>query len=120
MKFARVDTTQGHTVAHRVAIAASFWQRFRGLLGYREMVIDHGLLLRPGGSVHTIGMRFAIDVLFLDRHWRILAITHRLTPYRFATAPQGTRSVLELAAGRAEECGLIPGASLWLRPQVSA
>ncbi|HMN46349.1 MAG TPA: DUF192 domain-containing protein [Povalibacter sp.] len=119
MKFARVDTTQGLTVAHRVTIAASFWPRFRGLLGHREMAVDHGLLLRPGGSVHTIGMRFAIDVLFLDRHLRILAITHQLTPYRFATAPSGTRSVLELAAGRAADCGLMPGASLWLRPEAS-
>lgn len=117
MKFARIDTTQGFTVAHRVTIAASFWQRFRGLLGQRDLAIDHGLLLRPGGSVHTIGMRFAIDVLFLDRHSRILAIAHCLMPYRFATAPQGTRSVLELAAGRAADCGLIPGASLWLRPE---
>ena len=120
MKFARVDTTQGFTVAHRVTIAASFWQRFRGLLGQRDLPCDHGLLLRPGGSVHTIGMRFAIDVLFLDRHLRILAVTHRLTPCRFAAAPSGTRSVLELAAGRAMDCGLMPGASLWLRPEVDA
>ncbi len=120
MKFARIDTTQGLTVAHRVGVAADFWQRFRGLLGRREIPSDHGLLLRPGGSVHTVGMRFAIDVLFLDRHLCILAVVHRLSPYRFATAPPGTRSVLELAAGRAADCGLIPGAALWLRPERDA
>ena len=119
MRFARIDTTTGLTVAHRVGVAGNFWQRFRGLLGHRELALDHGLLLRPGGTVHTVGMRFPIDVLFLDRHLRILSIVHRLTPNRIAVAPRETRSVLELAAGRAAACDLIPGVTLWLRKEAS-
>ncbi|HEY6643030.1 DUF192 domain-containing protein [Povalibacter sp.] len=120
MKLARVETTQGMTVAHRVAVAASFLQRFRGLLGRKDLALDQGLLLRPGGSIHTLCMRFPIDALFLDRSMRILAITHRLVPNRFAVAPRATRSVLELASGRAADCGLQPGMTLRLRSGVDA
>lgn len=117
MKFARIETTQGVPVASRVGVAATFWQRLRGLLGHRGLPPDHGLLLKPGGHIHTLGMRFAIDALFLDQHQRILGVAHRLGPNRFRLAPSGTRSVLELAAGRAADCGLEPGISLWLRPE---
>jgi uncharacterized membrane protein (UPF0127 family) len=50
-------------------------------------------------------MRFAIDVVFLDRERRIVGISHTLQPWRFAGARQA-RAALELPAGTAERHGL--------------
>ena len=74
-------------------------------------------LLTPGGSVHTLGMRFAIDALFLDRQGRILKIAHSLRPNCFAFAPGGTYAVLELPSGRAGAFDLNPGDMLQLNPR---
>jgi len=115
MKIASVETARGITIATHVGVAEHFLHRFRGLMGRRHLPLDHGLLLRPGGSIHTLCMRFAIDALFLDRHMRILAVAHRVAPNRIALAPRLTRSVLELAEGRAAACDLEPGVALLLR-----
>lgn len=99
-------------VAGRVRVAESFVTRFAGLLGRRELRCDEGLLINPGGSVHTLGMRFAIDVLFLDRRMCILKIVPTLRPGRIALAPPGTCKVLEIMAGRAALLGLHIGMQL--------
>jgi uncharacterized membrane protein (UPF0127 family) len=99
-------TQDGICVASRIQTAASFTSRSIGLLNRRYLEDSEGLLLRPGGSIHTFGMRFGIDVLFLDRQMRILKIVRRLQPWRFALAPRKTRSVLEIASGRAATLGL--------------
>jgi hypothetical protein len=61
---------------------------------------EEGLLLVPGGSIHTLGMRFPIDVVFLNRQMRILGLAEHVRPWRIRVAPKGTRRVLELAAGQ--------------------
>ena|SRR5437868_7138596 len=88
-------------VASRVRTAANFSTRLVGLLNRRYLQENEGLLLRPGGSVHTFGLRFGIDVVFLDSDMTILKIVRRLRPWRLALAPPGTRAVLEIASGRA-------------------
>jgi len=101
-----------HCVARHIRVAESFAARFIGLLGRRELRCKEGLLIKPGGSVHTLGMRFAIDVLFLDRRMHILKIAPILRPGRIALAPPGTCNVLEIMAGRAAWLGLHVGMRL--------
>src|SRR5215213_268553 len=83
-----------------VRIARTFGKRCIGLLNRSSLAVDEGLMLIPGGSVHTFGMRFAIDLIFLDGQFKVLKIAPRVRPWRAAIAPRGTRYVLELAAGR--------------------
>jgi hypothetical protein len=64
------------------------------------MLEHEGLLLMPASSVHTLGMRFNIDVVFLSRQMRILSLAENVTPWRIVIAPKGTARVLELAAGK--------------------
>jgi uncharacterized protein len=101
MNTTTIQTDSGNTVARRVAVAATFLERFVGLLAHRRLDDDAGLLFRPGGSVHTIGLRFAIDVVFLDAQMRIRRITAGVQPWRIVFSPPQTCCVLELAAGRA-------------------
>jgi uncharacterized membrane protein (UPF0127 family) len=64
------------------------------------------MLLMPCGSIHTFWMRFAIDVVMLDRNCRVLAVRQRVRPWRIVTAVRGTHSILELPAGSATaSCG---------------
>lgn len=92
-------------VAHRYA------ERARGLLG-RDGVAT-GLVLRPGSSVHTLGMRFAIDVVFVRRDGRVLAVV-TMPRNRFGLPRPRSAWILETEAGRAREWGITPGRILEL------
>lgn len=70
--------------------------RTRGLLGRDG--IDGSLVLSPASSVHTLGMRFAIDVAHLDGDHRVLRITTML-PHRLGRPVRHSRHVLEAEAG---------------------
>lgn len=112
MNTTTIQTDSGYTVARRVAVAATFRERLVGLLTHRQFDYDAGLLLRPGGSVHTIGLRFAIDVVFLDAQMRIRKIAAEVQPWRVSLSPPRTRCVLELAGGRAAAVNLNVGMRL--------
>jgi uncharacterized protein len=85
----------------------------RGLLGRRDLASDEGLLLRPAPSVHTLFMRFPIDVVFLDRGGDVVGIRPEVRPWR-AAACRRARSALELRAGEAARRGLRVGDALEL------
>jgi uncharacterized membrane protein (UPF0127 family) len=92
----------------RVRVAYSFAARLVGLLGRRMLAPDEALLLVPCNNVHTFFMRFAIDVVFVDRCGVILVVVPRLMPWRVAAA-RGAYCCLELAAGTAVGLSLLPG-----------
>ena len=82
-----------------VEVAESFGSRLRGLLGRDSL--EGALLLRPARSVHTIGMKFAIDVAYLDGDGVVLAV-RTMRPWRIGFPRWRARTVIE-AAGRAFE-----------------
>ena len=90
-------------------IAESSKARARGLLGRDDF--DGALLLRPAKSVHTIGMRFAIDVVFLARDGEVVKVVPSLRPWRTAAARRA-KAVLELPAGEADRRRIRPGIRL--------
>ncbi|MFI8229460.1 DUF192 domain-containing protein [Streptomyces sp. NPDC085900] len=87
-------------------IAASYRSRTRGLLG-RDGV-DGAILLSPANSVHTFRMRFPIDVAYLDRGLRVVAV-RTMRPGRLGLPRPRSRHVLEAEAGAMEEWGLRVG-----------
>ncbi len=70
----------------------------KGLLGRRssDFPQGRGLWISPSQGVHTIGMAFPIDVVYLDSAGRVLKLYHSLAPFRIAALILRTRSVLEL------------------------
>lgn len=100
MKPLELRTAAGRCIVRHVHVACSFRSRCIGLLHRRSMSEHEGLLLMPGSSVHTLGMRFNIDVVFLSRQMRVLALAVNVSPWRIVIAPKGTARVLELAAGK--------------------
>lgn len=104
---------RGVAVCDQCEIADRPLSRLRGLLGRRGLEPGHGLLLRPTNSVHTVFMRFPIDVVFLDADLHVLKVRSDLRPWR-AAASRKARAVLEVAAGEAERRGITPGERLCL------
>ncbi|WP_344497302.1 DUF192 domain-containing protein [Streptomyces enissocaesilis] len=87
-------------------IAVSARARTRGLLG-RDGIVG-AMLLSPASSVHTFGMRFAIDVAYLDRELRVVAV-RTTAPGRLGLPRPRARHVLEAEAGAMEGWGVRPG-----------
>lgn len=77
-------------------VASSFGSRLRGLLGRDGF--EGALLLRPARSVHTIGMRFPVDVAHLDKDLCVLRVT-TMRPWRVGLPLVRARAVLEAEAG---------------------
>jgi uncharacterized membrane protein (UPF0127 family) len=95
-----VLTGGGVVVCPRCRLAKNPLRRLQGLLGRRNLAADEGLLLQPASSVHTLFMRFPIDVVFLDRDLRVLRVADSVPPWR-AVRRRRSRLVLELPAGAA-------------------
>jgi uncharacterized membrane protein (UPF0127 family)/Flp pilus assembly protein TadG len=102
-------------VATEVEIAATRTSRRRGLLGRDSLAETSAMLIAPCSSIHTIGMRFPIDVVFVDRQGFALKIVRNLQPWRIALAA-GSQAVIEMAAGSLEWGKVMPGDRLFLAP----
>ncbi|MFE1879625.1 DUF192 domain-containing protein [Streptomyces diastatochromogenes] len=104
-----VQREDGTSVSLPLEIAASYRARTKGLLG-RDSV-DGAMLLSPANGVHTFRMRMAIDVAYLDRRLRVIAV-HTMKPGRLGLPRLRSRHVLEAEAGAMVGWGLVAGASV--------
>ncbi|WNM29902.1 DUF192 domain-containing protein [Streptomyces sp. Li-HN-5-11] len=98
-------------------LATSYRARTKGLLG-RDRV-DGAMLLSPAGSVHTFRMRIPIDVAYLDRHLRVLAV-RTMKPGRLGLPRLRSRHVLEAEAGAMAGWGLRAGVRVVVEVRVDA
>ena len=103
--------SEGHVLAS-LEIAKGFRGRSRGLIGRDG--IEGALLLRPARSVHTVGMRFPIDVAYCDGSLTVLEIT-TMAPRRVGRPRLSARAVLEAEAGCLKRWGIEPGMTLEVR-----
>lgn len=95
----------------KVRLARGFIARARGLLGTRSLAPDRGLLIPHCNAVHTCGMRYSIDVVFLDCAGKVIEVRVAVPPWRICRL-QAADAVLELGAGTAAAAGITPGQSL--------
>lgn len=112
--FAIVNDRTGDLVAHEVEAAFDSRTRRKGLLGRDGLHDGQAMVLAPCGAIHTFGMRFPIDVLFVARDGRVLKIVERLAAWRIAGSLRAIATV-ELAAGHASRVGLAEGDRLVVR-----
>lgn len=90
-----------------------WWERLRGLLGTREPPVQ-GLYLVPCRSVHTMGMRYPIDLVFLAKDGRVLRVVEAVPPWRVVGA-RGAHAVAEFAAGTVRSAQVAAGERLTWR-----
>lgn len=93
-----INQTRNTSLAREVAIADTHWSRLRGLIGVSadDFRNGTGLWIRPCRGVHTLAMRFPIDVLYLDSAGTVVHVEHNLQPWRFSPVRMQAASVLEL------------------------
>ena len=98
----------GAVICERCEVPESAFGRMRGLLGRDGLEPGSGMLIDSAPSVHMFFMRFPIDVVFLDRDWRVVGVRHGLRPWRVAGA-RGAVAALELPIGAAAAARLEVG-----------
>ena len=95
-----------------ILIADSFATRFMGLMFRKKLPAATGLFLAPCSSVHMCFMRFAIDVVYLDKEYNIVKVVNYLRPWIGLSVCANAWAALEMTAGEAERCGLEVGKRL--------
>ena len=100
----------GACLVPRTMAALSWWSRLRGLLFRRPLASDgsEALLISPCASVHTIGMAYGLDIVFLDPAGVVLGTRERVRPWR-ACLQKGARSTLELHEGAVRRLSIATG-----------
>jgi hypothetical protein len=111
-----VNTTRGTVIGSRIRVADTSLSRMVGLLGNRGLEPGCGLLIQPSSGVHTFGMRFAIDIVALDKEWRVLGAWTDVGSLRFRGIGWKTRRVLELPVGTIGETLTAVGDQIEIRP----
>ena len=99
-------------VAERLRPAHTHWARLVGLLATPRLAPGEGLWLRPCRQVHMFGMRYPIDVVFLDERLDVVHTIPALAPWTMSPRVGSATSVIELPAGTLARIGLAPGARL--------
>jgi uncharacterized protein len=105
------NITRGTSLAHEVMLANTHWTRFRGLIGTdaADFLSGKALWIVPCRGVHMIGMRFPIDVLYLNKNGVVVHLEHELKPWRVAPVRLDTASVLELPVNAVRDTGTLCG-----------
>lgn len=91
--------------------AQNIGERMRGLINRPPLNGNEGMLISPCSSVHTFGMQYALDLVFLDANRSVIKLVCGIRPNRFA-ACIGAKYVLELAAGSVNEWLIAKGQRL--------
>lgn len=101
----KIDLSINNFTLAGVSLADTWLTRLVGLLRTDKTAFK-GLLISPCSSVHTIGMRYAIDVIFIDGNRRVSKLCKNIEPMRFCFGTHDTTSTLELPTGTIEALGL--------------
>mgnify|MGYP003375519138 CR=1 FL=1 len=102
-------------LASAAELAGDSRTRRRGLLGRARLEPGEALVIAPTQGIHTFGMRFAIDVVFVDRRGRVVAIADAVPPWRCRFSWRAFAAV-ELPAGSCRAAGLVAGDELDVLP----
>src|SRR5512134_693320 len=100
-RFRVINKTRQNCLAAEAEMPRSVFGRMRGLIGrsLKAFPPGIGLWINPSMGIHTFGMRFSIDVVYLDSRKQVIRLYRRLAPCRFAAVSMQASSVIELPAG---------------------
>ncbi len=93
------NVTRQCLLVERGEIATTAWTRLKGLIGHAPLQPGEGLLIRPCRGVHMFGMRFPIDVLYVNKTGQVIRAVEHLAPGRIGPIVLDAHYVLELPAG---------------------
>ena len=109
------NQTRGQILVNDGKIAHTFFERLRGLIGSCPLHDGEGLLIPSCQGIHSFGMSFPIDVLYLDSSGLVISAMHSMRPNRFGKVLFSAASVLELPSGTLLRTGTAVGDHLHTR-----
>ena len=92
-----INISKNTLLADNAQIANTFLKRFIGLLNRKSLNKGEALILSPSNSIHSLFMRFAIDVIFLDKTGKAIGILPSFKPFRISPIYFNARTVIELS-----------------------
>lgn len=101
MKFRVSNLTRGTVLGDRIDVADTSAKRNQGLLKHKELIQGDGLWIVPCEGIHTFFMKFAIDVVYIDRKKRVRKAVRQIPAWRLS-ACLSAHSVIELPVGTIE------------------
>lgn len=112
IRYRLVHLPTGRTAA--IVSRADHWlAKGWGVLGWSSLPVGEGLWLPGVASVHTVGVRFALDLLFLDAQMRTLKKVPNVLAGRWLVQAPGAAHTLELGAGTLAMAGIISKGDRW-------
>jgi uncharacterized protein len=118
------NRTRNAYLATHLSVAETHWSRLRGLMckDAANFPAGNGLWIIPSRGVHTLAMKFPIDVLYLDKNKFVVHVEQNLKPWRMARVSLRTVSVLELPDNTLQSSGTAVGDEIeiaWGQPEAS-
>ncbi len=107
-----VNAARGTTLLATGRMADNFFTRLRGLIGVKELAEGAGILIRPCNGVHCMFMSIPIDVVYVDRSDRVVAVDKAMKPWAIGKIYRQSSIVVELPVGAIEASGTEPGDQL--------
>ncbi len=89
----------GEVVCNKMVVANKFFDRMKGLMLSTEMPDCDGFLISPCNSIHTFFMLYSLDLLFLDKDFKVVKAVYDLRPWRMSWIYFRSYQVLEMKAG---------------------
>ncbi len=93
----------------------TFLYRFRGLMFRRRPLINEGIWIIPCNSIHMFFMFISIDVVFIDKNFKVVKVFPKVKPWKVIPPVKGAHSVLELPVGTIEKLDLKCGEEITLK-----
>jgi hypothetical protein len=95
----KILTIDNELILENVSIADSFYSRFKGLMGKKNINVNQGLIIKPCNSIHTFFMKFNIDIVFIDSNNKVVDIYLNLAPRKISKIYKNAKFVIEGKAG---------------------
>jgi len=106
------NKTRNRSLIIQGRLADTFWSRLRGLLGATSLRAGEGLILVGEKSIHTLFMKFPIDVIYVDKDCRVIRSDPNMVPFRLGPFVRQSAYVLEIPVGTIAETATKTGDQL--------
>jgi len=106
------NATRGSTLLAQGKVADGHWTRLRGLVGVKQLAPGAGLLIKPCHGVHCMFMSIPIDVVYVDRSDKVVAVDKAMKPWAIGKIYGHSAYVIEMPAGAIDATHTQPGDQL--------
>ena len=114
------NVTRGVNLTECGRVADTFYPKLVGLLKDESLSPGDGLWIMKCNSIHSIGMKFIFDAIFLDKNLRVVHLVREMKPWRISKIVFASRSVLELPAGVISQTATELGDQFEMRKEIVA